>query len=250
MNFYQFRQQRLAKATRAFNARGITVKRCEQCQLPLYACICNWKPSVKCQLEVILIMHSDEILKPSNTGHLISEVLGDNCHLFEWSRTEPAAELLQLLNQKDRQYAILFPPPLEQARQPSRPITIAPTIEELQAQSPEKKLTLVVLDGTWRQCKRMFNQSQWLYHIPCFDLDVSQQAQYKLRKSVEAHQLATAEAAALAFAQWQQIEAAHVLQNYFAIFNQHYAASKLNVIPQLSHEHSFLQNYLDKSVSS
>lgn len=244
MNFYQFRQQRLAKATRAFNARGITVKRCQQCQLPVYACICQWKPSVKSELEVILIMHSDEILKPSNTGHLISEVLGDNCHLFEWSRTEPEEKLLQLLNNKNRQYAILFPPPLEQVRQPSRPITIAPTIDEIQAKSPEKKLTLVILDGTWRQCKRMFNQSQWLYHIPCFDLDVSQQAQYKLRKSAEAHQLATAEAAALAFAQWQQCETAMVLQHYFEVFNQHYAASKLNVTPTLSAAHDELKPYL------
>ncbi|WP_440905577.1 tRNA-uridine aminocarboxypropyltransferase [Catenovulum sp. SX2] len=249
MNFYQFRQLRLAKATRAFNARGITVKRCEQCQLPLFACICQWKTTVKCELDVILIMHTDEILKPSNSGHLISEVLGENCHLFEWSRTEPEEKLLHLLNDKERQYAILFPPPLEQARQPSRPITIAPTINKIKAQSPQKKLTLVVLDGTWRQCKRMFNQSQWLYHIPCFNLDVSQQAQYKLRKSAEVHQLATAEAAALAFSQWQQTEAAEVLQNYFSVFNQHYAASKLNVTPQLTNEHEFLQNY-QKNTSS
>lgn len=250
MNFYQFRQQRLTKATRTFNARGIAVKRCDLCQLPTFTCICDWKPNVSSNIEVILIMHSDEILKPSNTGHLISDVLTDKCHLFEWSRTEPEEKLLQLLNDPNRRYAILFPPPSEHDKQPNRPINIAQPIEKNKLESPDKKLTLVVLDGTWRQCKRMFNQSHWLYHIPCFNLDVSQQAQYKLRKSAEDHQLATAEAAALAFEQWQEVEAAKVLQNYFSVFNQHYAASKLNVTPQLTNEHEFLQRYNVKNNSN
>ncbi|EWH11880.1 DTW domain-containing protein [Catenovulum agarivorans DS-2] len=244
MNFFQFRQQRLSKATKAFNARGVTVKRCQQCQLPTYACICSWQPKVTCAVDIVLIMHTDEILKPSNTGHLISDVFTDKCFLFEWSRTEPAHDLLKLLNDPQRHCVILFPPPTDDKRKPARPIHIAPNPP---TSSTDKNLTLVVLDGTWRQCKRMFNQSKWLYHLPCIDLNVSQQAQYKLRKSTEAHQLATAEAAALALAQWHQLEAAQILQAYFELFNLHYAASKLNVKPTIGPTHHFLQQLLEHS---
>jgi len=42
--FQRLRQQRLAKATKPFNARGGSIARCEGCGLPVVQCACALKP--------------------------------------------------------------------------------------------------------------------------------------------------------------------------------------------------------------
>ncbi|MCU4677459.1 DTW domain-containing protein [Catenovulum sp. 2E275] len=234
-NLYAFnhlRKNRLAKATRPFLARGILQKRCSQCLLADFACICEWKKTVNTKLDVILLMHTDEILKPTNTGRLISDILPDNCFAFEWARTEPDPKLLALLNDPKRFVIIVYP------AQQTRASYSTPPNELVNG----KKLTLVVIDGTWRQSKKIFNLSQWLQSFPTLDLNIAAQANYGLRKAPHPDQLSTAEAGAIALAQCNEQTAAQLLDNYFAIFNQHYSASRANKIPEQTAAHQFIKN--------
>jgi len=171
-------------------------------------------------------MHTDEILKPTNTGRLISDVLPDNCFAFEWSRTEPDPDLLKLLNDPNRDIVIIYP------TQENRV-----TYRYQAGVKNDKKLTLLVLDGTWRQSKKIFNLSEWLQKFPTFELNVHTQANYGLRKAPHANQLSTAEATAVALAQANELTAAKVLDNYFSIFNHHYSASRSNKPPQQTQAH-------------
>lgn len=56
----------------------------------------------------LLLMYDDEILKPSNTGRLIADIIPDT-FAFIWSRTDPNREMLALL--KDPQWfpIVIFP---------------------------------------------------------------------------------------------------------------------------------------------
>ncbi|MER2493194.1 tRNA-uridine aminocarboxypropyltransferase [Catenovulum sediminis] len=229
-NYQSVRQQRLARATRQFNARGIAVKRCPHCLVAQYACICSWKRTAPCNTEVILLMHSAEILKPTNTGRLISDVLADKCHVFEWSRTEPPAELVKMLNEPSRQCFIVFPTEASNRQ----------VYSEKPDNQESKTPTLIILDGTWRQAKRMFNQSSWLKPFPCLQLNIAKVEDYGLRKAFSHEQFSTAQAAAFALAQLGEIPAAQVLQAFYSVFIWHYAESKMNRQPTLTDNHRLL----------
>lgn len=228
-SFSKLRAKRIARSTRPFNARGISVTRCQSCYLAQFACICEWKRSVDIQMDLILIMHSAEILKPTNTGRLISDLLPNNCFAFEWSRTEPDKSLISLLTDPDRFIVILYP------NQINRPAFDSPI-----KAAGHKKLTLVVIDGTWRQSKKIFNLSPWLQNYPTLDLNLNQPANYELRKAPNANQLSTAEATALALQQCQQSSAAELLNHYFTVFNIHYSSARIGQAPSLSASHQAL----------
>lgn len=107
--FHRLRTRRLAEATREFMARGKSVVRCELCQLAKTACICPWRPTRASGCEFVLLMHRDEVLKPTNSGRLIADVFPAHTHAFCWSRTEPDVELLRLLNDPARLCLLVFP---------------------------------------------------------------------------------------------------------------------------------------------
>jgi DTW domain-containing protein YfiP len=54
--------------------------------------------------------------------------------------------------------------------------------------------TLVVLDGTWRKCKRMLMQSPWLQSLPRMELSQLPPARNFLRKSSQPDGVSTLEA--------------------------------------------------------
>lgn len=226
-------------STRVFKARGVTLKRCQQCQLGLQTCICEWRKPSQSQLQFILIMHRDEVYKPTNTGRLIADLFPEQCQAFLWSRTEPDATLLALLNDKNRHCQLVFPPSENEVRAvASRPA------ERLEQSAPIN--TIVLLDGTWKQARKMYSQGQWMKHLPILDLSLTlndsqhRWGNYRVRQACEDGQLATAEAAALALAANQETAASEHLLNYFAVFNEHYVATRSNTKPQQLPAHQFL----------
>lgn len=56
-----------------------------------------------------LLMFDTEPMKPSNTGRLIADILPDTV-AFQWSRTEPSQDLLDLVQNPDYQPMVVFPP--------------------------------------------------------------------------------------------------------------------------------------------
>lgn len=245
MNAYkQLRQMRMQTAKKPFLARGITVKRCHECLLAQQYCICEWlKPFTgELPFDVILLMHRDEILKPTNTGRLIAESFPRQCMAFEWSRLEPPAQLLAILADPHRQCAVVYP-----ARNDRKAVSFTSQNGSLadthKGGEHRQKPTLIFLDGTWRQAARMFNHSDWLRHIPFFALDDVVVGEYAMRKASENSRLATAEAAGLVLSALKATTACVHLQHIFTVFNQHYAATRActQVLPSVSH--TYLEDY-------
>lgn len=231
--FLSLRSRRLAEATREFLARGKSVIRCDDCQLAAYACICQWRPTLGSRSEFILLMHRDEVLKPTNTGRLIADVLPAHTHVFCWSRTEPDEELLKLLADQQRRCLIVFPEEANEAAANAREL-----ISDLP--SDERINTFILLDGTWKQSGRMFHLSRWLEKIPCVVLPEVEGRGYAVRKSHQENYLSTAEAAALCLQLANESVTADVLRDYFELFNIHYLATRACVPPQASELHARL----------
>ena len=212
------RSAELAKATRVFNARGSKVKRCESCLLPKTECICAAKPQVSSHSAFCFIMYTGECYKPSNTGRIIADVVADN-HAYVWDRTRPDAAMLALLN--DPRYApiVVFP---HQYAQSERCIDSPQQLDGIQQ---GKTPLFVMLDGTWREAKKMF-KSPYLDKLPVLGIQPQQASGYVLREAAHLHQLCTAEVAVHVLQLANDTVAAAALQAYFNRFRQAYIAGK------------------------
>lgn len=229
--YLRLRAQRLAESTREFLARGRSVVRCESCQLARFACICPWRPTLSSHCEFVLLMHRDEVFKPTNTGRLIADALPAQTHVFCWSRTEPAEELLALLSDMRRRCVLVFP---------AEAAGTASTQREVISALPEddKLTTFILLDGTWKQSGRMFHLSRWLDSVPCVQLPEALVRGYAVRKSHQEHYLSTAEAAGLCLQMAREQQAADVLFDYFQLFNIHYLATRATQPPVIGELHA------------
>lgn len=212
------RQRELAKATRVFVARGSKVKRCDSCLLPQADCICASKPVVTSHSAFCFIMYTGECYKPSNTGRIIADVVADN-HAYVWDRTRPDPAMLALLD--DPQYApiVVFP---HQYALPERCID---SPQQLDTIEQGKTPLFIMLDGTWREAKKMF-KSPYLEKLPVLGIQPEQASGYLLREAAHLHQLCTAEVAILILQLANDTAAAQALQHYFNLFRQAYIAGK------------------------
>jgi DTW domain-containing protein YfiP len=252
--FQDIYRQRIQESTKAFLARGILVKRCEHCLLSERWCICPWlrpyetKNNEQLDFDFVLIMHRDEILKPTNTGRLITEVFPRNCFIFEWSRLAPNSQLLDLVQDPRRLCAILFPTAKLRKSIEIQRFNLGTKVLE---SPPVQRLrpTFILLDGTWRQAARMFNLSQWLYQVPSLTLDNIPNGRYAVRKAISNDRLSTAEAAAVLMENCGQLDAANHLQHVFNVFNDHYKAARMCTEINSGLSHAFLlKNSLDSPV--
>lgn len=216
------RLRELAKTKKPFMARGSKVKRCPECLLPLQGCICEARPTPMRGSAFCMIMYYGEAFKPSNTGRLIADVMEDN-HAFVWDRTRPDPALLSLL--KDDRYTpiVVFP---QQYADPERcihsPAEAIPT-------GSERVPLYVMLDGTWREAKKMF-RSAYLDQLPVLGLEPENASAYQLREAAHKYQLCTAEVAALVLALGGEEKAAQALTQYFSVFRRNYIAGKPHMV--------------------
>ncbi|HSG52148.1 MAG TPA: tRNA-uridine aminocarboxypropyltransferase [Rheinheimera sp.] len=212
------RARELAKATRVFNARGSKVKRCDSCLLPKTECICSQKPLVQSNSAFCFIMYTGECYKPSNTGRIIADVITDN-HAFVWDRTKPDPALLALLTNPRYAPIVVFP---QQYAEAERCINAPSDVSAVQ----QGKIPLfVMLDGTWREAKKMF-KSAYLTNLPVLGIQPEQASSYALREAAHLHQLCTAEVAIEILKLAADDNAAEALQQYFNLFRRAYIVGK------------------------
>lgn len=209
-------EERLARSTRPFLARGSKVQRCRQCMLRTHLCVCEHRPLATSNAAFLLVMFDDEILKPSNTGRLIADVFEDT-FAYIWSRTEPNAEMLALLDDPQWQPYVVFP--AEYA--PEREVTTV-TLEA------GKRPLFIMLDGSWAEAKKMFRKSPYLDRFPLLSINPDKPSRYKMREASKANQLGTAEVAARIIDLFGEHHNAELLDLWFDVFRENYIAGKMN----------------------
>lgn len=216
------RTRELAKAKREFKARGSKVKRCASCLLPLTGCICADRPAPIEGSAFCFIMYRGEAFKPSNTGRLVADVVQEN-YAFLWDRTQPDPALLALLQDPQYRPIVVFP---HQYADASR--WIHTPIDDNQA-NRHKKTLFIMLDGTWREAKKMF-RSAYLNDFPVISLQLENKPHYQLRESIHDFQLCTAEIARLILQLSEEEQAAKALGQYFEVFRRRYIAGKPHMV--------------------
>lgn len=214
------REQELLNVRRPFLARGSSLTRCHHCMLAEHHCICAYRPAESTSCAFCLIYYQGEVFKPSNTGRLIADVVDDN-YAFQWKRTELNKQLEALLSNPAYLPILVFPHEYAQESQRIH------TVLELENTSRKKPL-YILLDGTWREAKKMF-RSEYLQRLPVLGLQPTAPSTYHLREAAHLHQLCTAEVGAEVLRRQGDIEAADALINYFDLFRVRYLAGKANV---------------------
>ncbi|WP_299005223.1 DTW domain-containing protein [uncultured Shewanella sp.] len=213
---YQYRK---AISTKAYNARGKNVVRCPQCLLAESLCTCAVRKPLATQTQFLLIMYDDEVLKPSNSGRLIADLI-PNTHAYIWSRIQANRAMLALLKDPNYQAYVIFPSQYAMKNQPvinslSDSVSLLENKTGLQKQ---KKTLFVMLDGSWREAIKMFRNSPYLHHLPLLSFSAEHTAHYALRKGSRDFQLGTAEVAALALAVNGEHDNANALTAWFDLF--------------------------------
>lgn len=234
---HQLHQFRKSLSTTTYKARGQRVIRCELCRLAKKYCICAIAPpkdKVVTQAGFVLLMYDTEVLKPSNTGKLIADLIPDT-FAFLWSRTTKNDELLALLNDDKWQPFVVFPKEyVDNNRQ---------VFTEKISCNKGKRPLFIMLDGSWREAKKMFRKSPYLDQFPLVSFDPKQSLQentnisenkvspvgddsrYTVRKTTLAHQFSTAEVAARVLDMAGEKANGELLDLWFDVFNYQYQKS-------------------------
>lgn len=210
-------EERLARSTRPFLARGCKVERCRQCMLRTHLCICAHRPLASSNAAFLLVMFDDEILKPSNTGRLIADVFEDT-YAYIWSRTQPNEEMLALIADPTWQPYVVFP------AEYAAPERVAEKVELAEGKRP----LFIMLDGSWAEAKKMFRKSPYLDQLPVLSINPDKPSRYKVREASKENQLGTAEVAARIIDLFGEHDNAEMLDLWFDVFRENYITGKMN----------------------
>jgi DTW domain-containing protein YfiP len=216
----QLHQYRKSLSTTTYKSRGQRVIRCELCRLAKQFCICELAPKVDSQAGFLLLMYDTEVLKPSNTGKLIADLIPDS-FAFLWSRTEVNPEIIALLEDPIWQPMIVFPKAYvgEEREIFDNEITLM----------SGKRPLFIMLDGSWREAKKMFRRSPYLQHLPVVSFtpkvpenEEEISSRYQIRLAANNTELATAEVAAQILSLAGEQTNADLLDLWFDVFSYEY----------------------------
>lgn len=158
---------------------------CRGCRQRPWACICDSLPCAVNETALVLLQHRGERRSQSNTGALVARTLAHSRIVpFGLVNAEPLAR--EELD--DSACVVLFPLPAAAVLSPAAFGDVV-----------RGRRTLIVLDGTWRQARRMYTRLDVLRGLPVATLPPATGPRYALRKAKNAHQLSTIEAVASAY---------------------------------------------------
>ena len=125
-------------------------------------------------MKFTLLTHSRELGKPSNTGRLVVEVLGNAAEQIRWERTTPPAGLLEEIEAGG--VALIYPGPADE------------TAGDLSGIRQ-----VILIDSTWHEARKIHRQSPYLRMVRRVGLKPDEKSAYNLRKNQKESGLCTAE---------------------------------------------------------
>ena len=159
--------------------------------------------------QFILLSHAREINKSTNTGQLVLNCLSLQSRRLIWHRKAEDPNLLQLIDRLNcGDYALAYPAISDHSDQ----LLLKPANSIPEA--------IVLIDATWQQARKMFNQSPYLQQANQWPIAASGESQFKRRRHQIAGGLCTAECVQLLLIEFAQLESAKRLQQAFTAFNQ------------------------------
>jgi DTW domain-containing protein YfiP len=116
-------------------------------------------------MKIFLLTHERELHRGTNTGALAIDGSNQIVERVLWERVNPDKVLIRLIENNE---AVL----LYSKGKSSETESLA-VIEEYE--------NIIIIDGTWQESKKIFNQSAYLKNAPQFTLKTDNDSLYKLR---------------------------------------------------------------------
>lgn len=157
---------------------------CQGCGLNPGLCICAQIPTLSLSTRVVLIIHSRELKRTTNTGTLALKALSNS----ELRIRGEIGQQLDLTDLMDSNYESLLFYPTEDA---------AELTPEYVAQF-KKPIQLLVPDGNWRQASKVHIRQKEISHLPRVMIKARNQATHHLRSEHTEFGMSTLEAIARA----------------------------------------------------
>lgn len=149
---------------------------CYRCWRAKILCLCNHVRPVDNRVEILFLQHPNERTMPFNTARLAHLSL-PNSRLVHGLRFDGTKVVQELMARKER-VGILFPS--NEAKQLS--------------EAPPDLETLVIIDGTWREARKMIYLSPSLLEFPHYAFVPEKPSNYRIRKEPKDEFISTIEA--------------------------------------------------------
>lgn len=196
---------------------------CSRCARPMRTCLCQWIVATPNQIELIILQHPLEVNNAKNSARLLQLSLL-NCRVYE-GETFSDDFLHNLIVRDEKKSLLLFPQTPGVSSDPLEPTDSTPALPVQQTPVQQR---LIMLDGTWRKCRKMLYLNPVLQQLPRLSLDHCPPSRYRIRKAHADNQLSTLEASCYAL---QQLESNAV--DYTPLLNAFdgFVAQQLALIP-------------------
>lgn len=195
-----------------FNVRQITklYKSCNKCGLPTLNCICNDILKVKSKAQIWILSSEKEFLRPSNTARILKLINKDSTEVFLWKRTEKPIELINKIESNEYDVYLLFPVDDETRHR------------ETEFIKSNKIPAFIIIDGTWKEAKKILRKSDYLKEIPMLSLKPFNNSNFILRRNIVEGTLCTIETAMEVINLNEEDDISIKIQDTFEMFQKAY----------------------------
>jgi DTW domain-containing protein YfiP len=152
--------------------------RCAACERPASVCLCSELVPVRTDTRVVILQHPRESGVPIGTARL-AELALSNSERHVGVDFSSSARLAEVLADRQAPAVLLYP---------------GPEARDLAENPPEGPVTLVVIDGTWWQAKKLFKKNPLLWSLPRYALSPAVPSRYRIRREPALHCVSTIEA--------------------------------------------------------
>jgi len=151
---------------------------CRRCRRPQTVCYCPHLTSIPTRTRVVFLQHPRERDVPIGTARMASLCL-ENSELHVGAHWAGAPALARALGDPSRPPALLFP---------------SQDAIDIVADPPRHAITLVVVDGTWSQAKKVVRDNPTLAALPRYTFVPPAPSEYRIRREPKSSYVSTIEA--------------------------------------------------------
>ncbi|UQA56761.1 tRNA-uridine aminocarboxypropyltransferase [Polyangium aurulentum] len=151
---------------------------CARCRRPASVCYCQHIRPIETATRVVILQHPRERDMPVGTAHMASLCLPRaEVHVgVHWSGS---SVLSRALSDPERPAVLLYP---------------GPGAIDVMRDPPSSPVTLIVVDGTWSQARKMVRENPELRALPRYAFTPPRPSEYRIRKEPDRAFVSTIEA--------------------------------------------------------
>lgn len=209
-------ESRVTYVMRNFNKISKVKKQCLKCGLEYNNCICDYKIIINSGAEIWLLTHMNELERTNNTGRLIENAI-NTTKVFKWERTVQNKELKKLI--ESNKYNIYIIMAADREEEIKRKVNY---------KKNSKQTVFLILDGTWKEVRKILRKTECLNDLPILSLDVDKKTEYELRRNSDDNHICTVEVGIELLNIIGEDENSQELYNYYKIFLEKYDDIRYN----------------------